>query len=147
MNFSCSSFVMKIPWRPPGGGHRANNNPLVSLLLILLLIVANSSCDNSKVKAELSPRFFAETKASSSCPGLEPETFENQVPMGRLGLGNSSLMTYKKVGVSSAGECVQKCCEEGGEGAGSVEKCNMVFMFVNNTSLNCYLVRFFCYLT
>lgn len=134
MNFSCFSFVMKIPWLPSGGGH---GNPLVSLL-VLLLIVSYSSCDNSMVKAELSPQFFAEAK-KGSCPGLEPTTFENQVPMGRLGHGNSSLMTYTKVAVSSAGECVQKCCEEGGRAR--AEKCNMVFMFVNNTSLNCYLVR------
>lgn len=119
-------FAMKIPWL----SRRAFKIPWPALCLFLLLRPCLSGEPPSLIHTDFSEELHSQL--SPKCPQIVPHVYSNKVPRGQLGNNRTMLYASVKKKLGSMADCYSQCCDD--------EKCNMAFMYVNNSKISCYKV-------
>ena len=89
--------------------------------------------NNTVLNLALNLNFTLFQKLQPTCPKLLAQIFPDQAPRGHYGSGEDSTINLSKVKTAgNVEDCVTACCAD--------LNCQMVFMYKNNSFINCYQV-------
>ena len=129
------SHAMKIPWPCCILKNIFNRRFLFVAIVLFLLFLPNGRLEKlvQTPVVTLNATFFQ--KLQPSCPKLYPQIFADQAPKGKFGSDESSITLTRNKDATNVEDCVASCCTN--------LNCQMVFMYKNNSLINCYHVSSF----
>jgi hypothetical protein len=129
------SRAMKIPWPCCILKNIFNRRFLFVAIVLFLLFLPNGRLEKlvPTPVVTLNATFFQ--KLQPSCPKLYPQIFADQAPKGKFGSDESSITLTRNKDATNVEDCVASCCTN--------LNCQMVFMYKNNSLINCYHVSSF----